>query len=202
MPYAPVNGIQLYYESHGEGPGEGPATIFAHGAGGNHISWWQQVPVLSQHYRCITFDHRGWGASVDASGGPGAGAFVEDLKQLLDHLGVDKAFLVSQSMGGRACLGFALAYPQRTLGLVLGDTTGGVSDPAVLRLGEKPARNPILVAGFSRLGLSSSIPIGPSCTTRSGCSTRKDRQPPRPQAAPPAARRPPTWAGWRRSPPC
>ena len=128
MPYAPVNGIQLYYESHGEGP----VTIFAHGAGGNHISWWQQVPVLSQHYRCITFDHRGWGASAEASGGPGAGAFVEDLKQLLDHLGVDKTFLVSQSMGGRACLGFALAYPERTLGLVLGDTTGGVTDPSVV----------------------------------------------------------------------
>jgi pimeloyl-ACP methyl ester carboxylesterase len=132
MPYAPVNGIQLYYEVHGDGPGEVPAIIFAHGAGGNHISWWQQVPPLSQRYRCITFDHRGWGASVEASGGPGAGAFVEDLKQLLDHLEVEKAFLVSQSMGGRACLGFALAYPQRTLGLVLGDTTGGVSDPAVV----------------------------------------------------------------------
>ena len=107
MPYAPVNGIQLYYESHGEGP----ATVLAHGAGGNHISWWQQVPVLSKHYRCITFDHRGWGASVEAIGGPGASAFVEDLKQLLDHLGMEKAFLVSQAMGGRGLPGLCAGLP-------------------------------------------------------------------------------------------
>ena len=125
MPKAPINGIDLYYESQGEGP----AIVFAHGAGGNHISWWQQVPQFSANYRCITFDHRGWGASIEPPGGPGRNAFVEDLRQLLDHLGVEQTFLVAQSMGGTACLGFALAYPQRTLGLVLGDTLGGATDP-------------------------------------------------------------------------
>ena len=62
----------------------------------------------------------------------GRAAFVEDLKQLLDHLEIQQAFLVSQAMGGLTCLGFALAYPERCLGLVLGDTTGGVGDPSVL----------------------------------------------------------------------
>ena len=127
MPKAGINGIELYYESHGQGP----AIVFAHGRGGNHLSWWQQVPVFSQDYRCITFDHRGWGQSVEPTGGPGNHAFVEDLKQLLDMLEVDQTFLVAQSMGGLTCLGFALAYPERTLGLVLGDTTGGAGDPAV-----------------------------------------------------------------------
>jgi 3-oxoadipate enol-lactonase len=136
MPKAPVNGIELYYESHGQGP----AIVFAHGAGGNHLSWWQQVPFFSWTHRCITFDHRGWGASVETPGGPGASAFVEDLKQLLDDLGVAKTFLVAQSMGGRTCLGFALAYPERTLGLVLGDTTGGVGDPEVLRARRQATR--------------------------------------------------------------
>ena len=128
MPKAPINGIELYYESHGQGP----AIVFAHGRGGNHMSWWQQVPVFASDHRCITFDHRGWGASLDVPDGPGRGAFVEDLKQLLDHLEVDQAFLVAQSMGGLTCLGFALAYPERTLGLVLGDTTGGTGDATVL----------------------------------------------------------------------
>lgn len=127
MPKASVNGIELYYESHGEGP----AIVFAHGAGGNHLSWFQQVPTFSRNYRCITFDHRGWGASIESNDGPGRSAFVEDLKQLLDYLEVERAYLVAQSMGGRTCLGFALAYPERTLGLVLGDTTGGVNDPAL-----------------------------------------------------------------------
>ena len=87
MPMAHVNGIEMYYESHGEGP----AIVFAHGRGGNHMSWWRQVPVFSGEYRCIIFDHRGWGASVDLAGGPGRSAFVEDLKQLLDCLDVDRA---------------------------------------------------------------------------------------------------------------
>ena len=128
MPTAKVNGIELYYESHGEGP----AVVFAHGRGGNHMSWWRQVPVFRDQYRCITFDHRGWGASTSDPGVVRRTAFGEDLKQLLDHLEVHQAYLVSQSMGGLTCLDFALAHPGRCLGLVLGDTTGGVGDPSVM----------------------------------------------------------------------
>lgn len=131
MPRAAINGIEVYYEAHGQ---EGPAVVFSHGRGGNHLSWWRQVAVFSREYRCITFDHRGWGLSADRPDGPGTGAFVDDLKGLLDHLDIDRAFLVSQSMGGITNLGFALKYPQRTLGLVLGDTTGGIGDPAVVDL--------------------------------------------------------------------
>ena len=94
MPIAIINGIEFYYESHGGGP----AIAFAHGAGGNHLSWWQQIPAFSSGYRCITFDHRGWGASVEPPGGPGRKAFVEDLKQLLDHLNIERTFLIAQSM--------------------------------------------------------------------------------------------------------
>jgi 3-oxoadipate enol-lactonase len=130
MPKAQINGIELYYEAHGEGP----AITFAHGRGGNHLSWWRQVSIFAQHYRCITFDHRGWGASVEPPGGPGRSAFVEDLKQLLDYLEVPQTFLVAQSMGGLTCLGFAMAYPERANGLVLADTTGGVGDPSVVDL--------------------------------------------------------------------
>ena len=90
------------------------------------------MPVFSQNYRCVTFDHRGWGVSGEPSGGQGRDAFVDDLTQLLDHLQIEKTFLVAQSMGGRACLGFALAHPERTLGLVRGDTTCGVTDPAIV----------------------------------------------------------------------
>ena len=63
---APVNGIDLYYESHGSD--SAPTIVFAHGRGGNHMSWWQQVAAFSGEYRCITFDHRGWGASIAGYG--------------------------------------------------------------------------------------------------------------------------------------
>ena len=130
MPKAPINGIDLYYESNGEGP----AIVFAHGRGGNHMSWWQQVAVFSKSYRCITFDHRGFGQSEDVPDGPGRHAYVDDLKALLDYLGIQDAFLVAQSMGGLSCLPFAVAYPERTRGLVLADTTGGIGDESVASL--------------------------------------------------------------------
>ena len=130
MPKAPINGIDLYYESHGDE--SAPTIIFAHGRGGNHMSWWQQVAAFSSDFRCITFDHRGWGDSIAEHGSPLRENFISDLIALLDYLKVDKAFLVAQSMGGFSCLGFALAHPERTLGLVLGDTTGGVATEGTL----------------------------------------------------------------------
>ncbi len=121
MASATVSGIDLYYEEHGAGP----AVVFAHGAGGNHLSWWQQVPVFSRSYRCVTFDHRGWGLSLDGQEA-GPAAFVDDLRGLLDHLGIERAALVAQSMGGLTCLGFTIAYPQRVWALVMGNTFAGM----------------------------------------------------------------------------
>jgi 3-oxoadipate enol-lactonase len=121
MPYAPVNGTQIYYEEHGKGF----PVVLAHGAGGNHLSWWQQVPVLSRHYRCVTFDHRGWGLSIDADD-HGPEAFIADLAGLLDHLEIEEAVLAGQSMGGMTCLGVAISQPQRVRGLIMANTFAGM----------------------------------------------------------------------------
>ncbi len=129
MPLARINGIELYYEVHGEGP----ALVLAHGGGGSHLSWWQNVPVLARRFRCVTFDHRGFGSSRDVADGPGPNAFVEDLRQLLDHLGIQRAALTGQSMGGWTVFGFAAAYPDRVSALTLCDTHGGMDDPEVIR---------------------------------------------------------------------
>src|SRR5271156_2946347 len=118
MPFAPVNGVELYYESYGDGP----PLVFAHGAGGNHLSWWQQLPVFASRFRCVTFDHRGFGFSRDVPDSPGPRAFGDDLRGLLDHLGIDRANLVSQSMGGWTNAAFAVAHPERVRTLALCDT--------------------------------------------------------------------------------
>src|SRR6476660_10364255 len=89
---APLGSFKMFYEVHGDGP----AVIFAHGSGGTHMSWWQQVPVLSKQYRCVTIDHRGFGYSKDGAAGPGRKNFVTDLEGLLDRLKVDKVSLVGQ----------------------------------------------------------------------------------------------------------
>jgi len=129
MPFAKINGIDLYYETHGAGP----ALVLAHGGGGSHLSWWQQVPEFSQTYQVITFDHRSFGQSPDLPDGPGPRAFVQDLTALLDQLGIQKAAVAGQSMGGWTVCGFASAHPERTSALILCDTTGGVETPAVTK---------------------------------------------------------------------
>ena len=146
MPKAPVNGIELYYES----AGQGPTVVFAHGAGGNHLSWWQQVPIFSKSYRCITLDQRGFGQSLNPSDAPGREAFVDDLRALLDYMEGGEVFLVAQSMGGLTCLGFALAYPHRTKGLVLADTTGGIGERSVVeKLRQRQSPDDVMLRAVS-----------------------------------------------------
>jgi 3-oxoadipate enol-lactonase len=134
MPFAHVNGIELYYESHGSGP----ALVFAHGAGGNHLSWWQQIPAFSGRFRCITFDHRAFGRSRDGEGEGRLGRrmFHEDLRGLLDYLAIDEVRIVAQSMGGRTAVGFSLRNPGRCKALVLAGTTGGAVDDEVREMQE------------------------------------------------------------------
>ncbi len=125
MPKAAVNGVDIYYEVHGDGP----AITFAHGVGGNHASWVFQIPYFSRWYKVITFDHRGFGNSSEAPDAPGRTKFIDDLRGLLDHLGVERTALVAQSMGGWTCLGLTLTSPERVSALVLADTPGGITWP-------------------------------------------------------------------------
>ncbi len=135
---AKLDNFDMYFEVHGDGP----AVVLAHGAGGTHMSWWQQVPALSPKYKCVTIDHRTFGFSRDVKGGPGRRAFVHDLTGLLDHLGIEKTALVGQSMGGNTVLGFASAHPERVSALVMSDTTGGYTNPEITELRRKLAPAP------------------------------------------------------------
>ena len=129
MPHLQLpDGASLYYETHGPKPGTAPAIVFAHGAGGNHLSWWQQVPHFRDRYTCVVFDHRGWGISSKPADGA---RFDGDLRALLDHLGVERTAIVAQSMGGWTSLRFALESPGRVERLVLCDTHGGISSPNI-----------------------------------------------------------------------
>lgn len=128
MPVVNLPGVDLYYEVHG--PEGAPAIVFAHGAGGNHISWWQQVPYFARRYRCVTFDHRGFGQSRALDGRAGE-AFVDDLSGLLDALAIVRATFVAQSMGGWTCLNFALRDPARVERLLMADTHGGLRSPEI-----------------------------------------------------------------------
>lgn len=126
MPYVEVNAARLYYEQHGEGPD----LLFLHGAGGNHLSWWQQLPVFAKRYRCTVFDARGWGLS---RGSHPVGRYVlgTDAVALMDRLGMERAHVVAQSMGGRAVAGIARLAPGTVRSLVLCGTTAGATNERI-----------------------------------------------------------------------
>jgi 3-oxoadipate enol-lactonase len=127
-------GSRLYYEV----TGAGPAIVFAHGLGGNHLSWWQQVPHFAGRHTCVTFAHRGFAPSSEISGGPDPADYAGDLAALIDHLALERVFLVAQSMGGWACLEYALENPERVRALVLASTAGAIARRATL-LRDPPA---------------------------------------------------------------
>jgi len=134
MAFFVKDGCRLYYEDTG---GPAPTLLFLHGAGGNHLSWWQQVPVFGEEYRCVTMDQRGFGQSPDVSGGPGPTALATDALALLDHLGIARAAVVAQSMGGWAAVGAAGEAPQRFWAIVLANTVGNLSNPEIAALRQK-----------------------------------------------------------------
>jgi 3-oxoadipate enol-lactonase len=116
--------FRLYYE---DGGGDRPALLFLHGGGGNHLSWWQQVPAFAAEYRCITADQRGFGQSPDVDGF-GPAALARDALALFDHLKIERAAVVSQSMGGWAAVGAAVLQPARLWAIVLANTVGNLVD--------------------------------------------------------------------------
>lgn len=129
MPYANVNGARLYYEQHGSGPD----LVFLHGAGGNHLVWWQQLPTFAERFRCTVYDARGWGLSRGDMA-TGRWALGPDLIALMDHAGIEDAHVVAQSMGGRAVAGLARLAPKRVRSLVLCGTTAGATNERVREL--------------------------------------------------------------------
>ncbi len=110
----------LYYEA----TGNGPALLFAHGLGGNHLSWWQQVAHFAPRYTCVAFAHRGFAPSDAVAGGPDPADYAGDLAALIDHLEFPDVRLVGQSMGGWTMLEYAIAHPSRVKALVLSSTSG------------------------------------------------------------------------------
>ncbi len=124
-----TTGGTLVYDLFGDAD---ETIVFVHGAGGNHLSWWQQIPTFRDRFRCLTYEVRGWGQSRDLSG-EGRAAFRRDLEELLDALEIPHAVLVGQSMGGLSVLPYAVHHPDRVRGLLMADTFLGIWDEHLLR---------------------------------------------------------------------
>ena len=114
--FAPVNGTRLYYEL----AGDGDPLVLIHGFTLDRRMWDAQVEPFAQYFRVLNYDGRGFGKSALPDGTEYDRA--EDLKALLDALGIERAHVVGLSMGGAVAIDFALAYPQMTRSLVAVDS--------------------------------------------------------------------------------
>jgi pimeloyl-ACP methyl ester carboxylesterase len=117
----------LFYET----AGSGPPLLFAHGLGGNHLSWWAQVPHFRGRFTCITYAQRGFWPST---GTPDPARNADDLAALLDHLGVADVCLVAQSMGGWTVMDYAVRHPERVRAIIFAATPGSLDHPELRRI--------------------------------------------------------------------
>ncbi len=115
LPFAAIAGAKLRYERSGKGS----AVVLLHPGAGDLTAWDHVAPELAADHEVIRYDARGFGAS-DLPSGPFA--HHEDLRALLDELGIDQVSLVGLSLGGRTALDFALAFPDRARSLVLANS--------------------------------------------------------------------------------
>ncbi len=112
--YAVVNGGRLYYEL----TGLGQPLVLVHGYTLDRRMWDEQLAALAAHYQVLRYDLRGFGRS---SVPDGPYRHADDLKALLDELGLGPAAVMGFSLGGWVAVNFALAYPPATRALVLVD---------------------------------------------------------------------------------
>jgi pimeloyl-ACP methyl ester carboxylesterase len=127
MSHIAVNGIQLYYERHGQGT----PLLFIHGLGSSTRDWAAQVAYFARAYQVITFDLRGHGQSDKPPGPYSLPLFASDTAGLLRALGGEAAPVVGVSLGGGVAFQLALDAPDlvRTLTIV-NSTPALVGSPA------------------------------------------------------------------------
>ncbi|HXM58704.1 MAG TPA: alpha/beta hydrolase [Candidatus Dormibacteraeota bacterium] len=129
MPHAEVNGQRIYYEDSG---GAGLPLVLAHGLLMDHEMFAPQVAALGDRYRVVTWDERGHGLTESTADPFSYWDSADDLRGLLDALGIERAVIGGMSQGGFLSLRFALRHPERVIGLVLLDSQAGVEDPEKL----------------------------------------------------------------------
>lgn len=110
--YAEVGGARLYFEA----AGAGHPLVLVHAGIADCRMWDEQFHTLARHYRVIRYDRRGFG-ETEADGRPYS--HHQDLHDLLEFLGVERAHLAGCSQGAKAVLDFTLEHPRRAASLVL-----------------------------------------------------------------------------------
>jgi 3-oxoadipate enol-lactonase len=110
--FLPVHGGSIYYEV----AGEGHPLVLIHEGVADHRMWDPQFTEFAQHFRTIRYDMRAFGKSRNTEDVEFSNH--QDLYDLLQHLGVDKAYVLGASRGGQIAIDFTLEHPEMVDALI------------------------------------------------------------------------------------
>jgi len=116
--YADVNGLHLYYETHGSGR----PLVLLHGGLGSGEMFGPIIPALADHHRVIVPDLQGHGRTADIDRPIDTRLMADDIAVLIDHLGLDHPDVVGYSLGGGVAFFTASRYPAKVRRLVMAAT--------------------------------------------------------------------------------
>jgi pimeloyl-ACP methyl ester carboxylesterase len=117
--YAPVNGMEIYWESHGAG---GTPLVLVHPGFGVASSFGELAAQLSVRRQVIAVELQAHGHTRDIDRPFSYQAFGDDIAGVLAHLGIDRADLLGYSLGGGVCLRAVIQHPERVRRVVLVST--------------------------------------------------------------------------------
>ena len=155
MNFLTIETSTIHYKDEGARTGE--CLLFLNSLGTDLRIWDDVVPAFHAAYRIIRMDKRGHGMS-DAPQGPySIPQLARDVLALIDHLGIEKATLIGDSVGGMIALAFAIEWPERVSRLVLCDTAAKIGQAdywneriaALRQSGIEPIADGVLERWFS-----------------------------------------------------
>lgn len=111
MPYAPVNGLSIYYEEHGTGGV--PLLLVPGGHLTIELNFADVLPALASRRRVVAMEQQGHGRTADVGRAPTLPRLADDLVGLLDHLGLERVDVLGFSLGGLALMEAATRHPHR-----------------------------------------------------------------------------------------
>jgi pimeloyl-ACP methyl ester carboxylesterase len=129
--HARVPGARIWYK---DSRGSGVPILLLHAATGSSRAWEYQFPALAAAgYRVIAYDRRGFGLTQAGAGdGPQPGTGADDLRALVDFLGIDKFHMLGTAAGGMVCVDFALSFPGYLRSMIVTNSIVGLHDQEYL----------------------------------------------------------------------
>jgi pimeloyl-ACP methyl ester carboxylesterase len=155
--YANVNGVELYYEVHGDGP----PLVMLHGGVSPAEMFGAPLDEMAKTHRVIAPHAQGHGLSKDTSRPWSFEAFADDVAALLGHLGIKKASVMGYSSGALVALQIAIRHPELVDKLIVVSAafrSDGYYPEVLQAFAQMPAAAPMIAADVSKSPLATLYP--------------------------------------------